>query len=194
MDAALDGIWNDVASLQGSTKTNLGLDLAASGGFGNPLTGDRPDKDNLAVVLTDGPSHTDVVASSAALRAKAKVVAMGIDMAVDEQLRQMVNYDEKLWFKVPLFTDLAGSLGTVLEWSCGRLWSFSSYRCGLKAYNIDVFLSDHCPPFSSDPCEPNPCLNGGTCNGDLSGTYTCDCDTYWSGPHCEIATYGQYRY
>ncbi len=39
----------------------------------------------------------------------------------------------------------------------------------------------------STPCQPNQCLNGGTCipqNGGLS--YTCTCPSCYSGTNCQI--------
>lgn len=115
--AAIAGVWNDIAHLNASTKTDKGLQMGASGCFGG--AGDRSGYDNLAIVLTDGKSHTDVVAASAALRAVAKVVAVGIDGADVNQLKQMVNYDDSLWFKVPTFAELTGQVATLMESSCG---------------------------------------------------------------------------
>ncbi len=37
----------------------------------------------------------------------------------------------------------------------------------------------------SNGCDSDPCQNGGTCNSDGSGGYTCACDSGSSGIHCE---------
>ena len=41
----------------------------------------------------------------------------------------------------------------------------------------------------TDPCLPNPCLNGGTCvvNNDI---FTCTCHIDWAGKTCEICIEG----
>ncbi|XP_071125493.1 lactadherin-like isoform X1 [Mytilus edulis] len=36
----------------------------------------------------------------------------------------------------------------------------------------------------ADPCSPNPCLNGGTCTGVTSSSYTCACATGYTGSIC----------
>ena len=43
---------------------------------------------------------------------------------------------------------------------------------------------------SSNPCIPNPCQNGGTCDPgcllpSCAGPYTCACPAGWTGPNCE---------
>ena len=38
---------------------------------------------------------------------------------------------------------------------------------------------------ATDECDPNPCLNGGTCI-DGVGSFTCDCEDGYSGDTCEI--------
>lgn len=37
----------------------------------------------------------------------------------------------------------------------------------------------------SDPCEPNPCVNGGECS-NVGGMAVCSCLPGWTGPHCEF--------
>ena len=43
-------------------------------------------------------------------------------------------------------------------------------------------------PSSRDPCSPNPCSNGGTCNNN-SNPYTCSCMFGYSGDICDINSY-----
>ena len=38
---------------------------------------------------------------------------------------------------------------------------------------------------SENPCDSNPCTNGGVCVHDGKGNAECDCIDYWSGPRCE---------
>ena len=33
-------------------------------------------------------------------------------------------------------------------------------------------------------CDPNPCLNGGTCTQGTPGTFSCQCDTGFAGTTC----------
>jgi len=42
----------------------------------------------------------------------------------------------------------------------------------------------------TDECEPNPCLNNGTCT-DLFNDYNCTCATGYIGRNCENGTYIQ---
>ena len=109
---------NHVTHLKSSTKMHSGLSLAANGCFND--VGDRPEIDNLAVVLTDGKSHTDITAAAQQLRACAKVVAVGIDQASETELNIICNYDPTLWFKVATFNELTSHVGALLESSCGE--------------------------------------------------------------------------
>jgi hypothetical protein len=45
-----------------------------------------------------------------------------------------------------------------------------------------MFISD------INDCEPNPCLNSGTCTDGVD-TYTCACVAGYTGPSCEISRY-----
>ena len=37
-----------------------------------------------------------------------------------------------------------------------------------------------------DPCDPNPCLNGGTCMADDDNNAVCRCPPEFEGDRCEI--------
>ena len=37
-----------------------------------------------------------------------------------------------------------------------------------------------------DECQPNPCLNGGTCTDDLND-YKCNCTEEWEGKNCDTS-------
>ena len=104
--------------LNASTKSDQGLLKGANGCFGG--TGDRAGYDNLAIIATDGRSHTSVTSAAATLRNVAKVVAVGIDGAVESQLSDMVGGDPALWFKVASFSDLSGQVSTLMESSCSE--------------------------------------------------------------------------
>lgn len=40
---------------------------------------------------------------------------------------------------------------------------------------------------TTDPCNPNPCQNSGTCTASGS-SYTCNCQPGWSGTNCDLAS------
>lgn len=149
LDAVTDCIWNNVAHLNRSTRTPLGLDLATTKCFGT--TGDRAGYDNLAMLFTDGRSATDVVESSKRLRDVAKVVAMGIDLANEDQLKTIVDYDDSLWFKVPTFDDLRGQVTTLLQASCGGYHSFlfDFLKAFLMYSSLLIYLECLCVCFRS---------------------------------------------
>lgn len=50
---------------------------------------------------------------------------------------------------------------------------------------LNVFWSTSSMSSDGDQCEPNPCLNQGTCNDHL-GHYTCSCQDGFTGKDCEI--------
>ena len=37
----------------------------------------------------------------------------------------------------------------------------------------------------SNPCEPNPCQNGGECSIATDDNFECSCDDFWTGSTCE---------
>ena len=116
--AAKAGIYNDLTRLQLSTHTDKGLNLAANGCFGG--AGDRPDKNNLAIVLTDGRSSNDLTAAAANLRGVADVRAVGVDLAVESELLTICGGDPSCYRKVAKFTDLPPEVGSLAQSTCGE--------------------------------------------------------------------------
>ena len=55
----------------------------------------------------------------------------------------------------------------------------TSFSCSQYLY-FDYLLT----PIKSK-CSSHPCLNGGTCNDECSGGYSCDCPSSYTGTHCE---------
>ena len=47
---------------------------------------------------------------------------------------------------------------------------------------VTTFLSLH---LEINPCSSSPCDNGGNCVNTLDGSYTCFCETQWTGSNCE---------
>ena len=47
-----------------------------------------------------------------------------------------------------------------------------------------------------EPCNSNPCLNGGICSGSVTAgttttSYSCACEGVWGGQRCEVGEYYQ---
>ncbi|CAG2245951.1 unnamed protein product [Mytilus edulis] len=56
-------------------------------------------------------------------------------------------------------------------------------KCALSRSNGYVcLLYDPVP----NPCEPNPCNNGGICTESTADTFSCDCDSAWTGDRCDV--------
>ena len=53
--------------------------------------------------------------------------------------------------------------------------------CLLK---ISGIIHNHSICLDINECEPQPCLNGGTCTDGIN-SFTCTCAEGWTGDHCE---------
>jgi hypothetical protein len=74
-------------------------------------------------------------------------------------------------------------------YSCNCPFGFTGRNCENRTRGV---LSDsremllYCA--LGDPCVPSPCQNNGRCRPNIaSGTYACDCPTYFLGQNCEIS-------
>lgn len=56
--------------------------------------------------------------------------------------------------------------------------------------NLTLTYDPNCKPVPADPCDPNPCLNGGSCSDDG----ICSCTGDWTGEHCEIRPIIPFKY
>ena len=63
----------------------------------------------------------------------------------------------------------------------------ANHSCLGKQLRIHViqinFFRQNYPDFND--CEPNPCLNGGSCEDEFGG-YTCHCSPEWIGENCTV--------
>ena len=51
-------------------------------------------------------------------------------------------------------------------------------------FSLSHFISYSFLEFVANPCEDEPCKNGGTCNA-FGGDFSCTCPDNWSGTTCE---------
>ena len=56
---------------------------------------------------------------------------------------------------------------------------------GRNSQLINVVLSFFITLSVGDPCNPNPCHNGGTCDADAQGSITCLCISGFKGDLCK---------
>ena len=108
----------------GTTNTAEALQLTANECF-NTNNGDRPDVDNLAIIITDGlPTvfDLDLATEAAALKRKATVIAVGITDNVEEDLlRDISSPPQELnqnYFTAPDFTSLDTILRALIFETC----------------------------------------------------------------------------
>ena len=60
---------------------------------------------------------------------------------------------------------------------------------------LDIYFDNILNNFFSEPCEPNPCLNGGSCKTgvDFDTTVVCTCSSsFFSGNRCQYGNVGMY--
>ena len=193
-DAAIAGVYTDIPALRGATKTDLGLNLAATSVFTPGV--DRTGFPNLCFLLTDGKSHTSVVQASKNLRNVCKVVSIGIGSADLTQVMEIAGNKSGMYHMVNNFQDLNSQITVIVQAACSKctvLLCSVVVRCDRKEriYATILIKSTHLfrsIPFSPDPCTPNPCKNGGVCLTeplDPDG-YKCTCSGNFIGRHCDV--------
>ncbi len=75
------------------------------------------------------------------------------------------------------------------------MFVFVPSACGDDPYLMFVFVHSACGDdpylmfvFFHSACNNFPCLNGGTCNNQPGGLFTCTCAVEFAGDQCEINT------
>ena len=112
---AINGVMNGVPHYNYTTKTDAGLNLACTIFNGGP--GDRTNE-NIAIIVTDGRSQTDITSASANLHKVAKVLAVGIDLADNNQLKILAGHVSENWWKFGSFKELLVQGDTILDAFC----------------------------------------------------------------------------
>ena len=55
-----------------------------------------------------------------------------------------------------------------------------------KSYRVTFHILSYFFPIEIQPCDSNPCLNGGTCSDSTDGTsYSCNCAEELTGINCQ---------
>ncbi|CAH3172036.1 unnamed protein product [Porites lobata] len=120
--SAMKDVIDRIAYTGGGTRTDIALQMANSGLFSS-AGGDRADKPNVLVVITDGKTNSDSKPYSSVLAPliskKVKMIAVGVGSGIDySELRQIANGNTANVLHVDKFEDLFVRLNSVLQASC----------------------------------------------------------------------------
>lgn len=120
--AAMTTIINKIAYTGGGTRTDIALEMANSGLFSS-AGGDRIDKPNVLVVITDGKTNSGSKAYKTVLAPlidnKVRMIAVGVGSGIDySELNEIANGKMANVIHVDKFEDLFVRLNTVLRASC----------------------------------------------------------------------------
>ncbi|XP_006162822.1 von Willebrand factor A domain-containing protein 2 [Tupaia chinensis] len=122
--------------------------------------GARPGVPKAVVVLTGGKGAEDAAVPAQKLRNNGiSVLVVGVGPVLREPLRRLAGPRDSL-IHVAAYTNLQYHQDTLIEWICGE---------AKRPVNL---------------CKPSPCMNEGTCVL-RNGSYRCECQDSWEGPHCE---------
>jgi len=121
--SAMSGIIDKISYTGGGTRTDIALEMANSGLFSSG-GGDRGDKPNVLVVISDGKTNRGSKAYSTVLRPligkKVKLIAVGVGSGIDySELKEIANGKRANVIHVDKFEDLFVRLNNVLRASCG---------------------------------------------------------------------------
>ncbi|XP_068717618.1 uncharacterized protein [Montipora capricornis] len=120
--SAMTSIINRISYTGGGTRTDIALQMANSGLFSSS-GGDRGDKRNVLVVITDGKTNRGSKPYSSVLAPliakKVKMIAVGVGSGIDySELREIANNKPANVIHVDKFEDLFVRLNNVMRASC----------------------------------------------------------------------------
>ncbi|CAH1241297.1 COL6A3 [Branchiostoma lanceolatum] len=205
---------NQISYLTGGTLTGFAIDYVRQSSFSRPA-GARNTFPDVLVVLTDGQSQDDVVSSAASARSQGiTIFAVGIGSEVDfTTLLQISGYPSRI-LQIQDFATLVTEGRRLPDIVCQSTYCddpgtpVNGYRRGgffedsvvtfgcndgylLIGEATTTCLGDgqwsNAVPVCQDVCDPNPCLNGGTCQ-PTGTTSRCLCPNRYSGRFCEYYT------
>ena len=113
-------VWNELSFVGSSRRTDMALQVAANDCFGGP--GDRPDVDNLAILVVNGISQVSPLPSAAVLRSVAKLVAVGVEDAYTD-IGELLAITTSLDYVVtrPLYSALSEAVAEIMQAACGKI-------------------------------------------------------------------------
>ncbi|XP_078348187.1 uncharacterized protein LOC144633234 isoform X3 [Oculina patagonica] len=120
--SAMSALIDRIGYTGGGTRTDIALEMANSGLFSS-AGGDRGDKPNVLVVITDGKTNHGSKAYSTVLRPligkRVKLIAVGVGSGIDyNELNEIANGQAANVIHVDKFEDLFVRLNSVLRASC----------------------------------------------------------------------------
>ncbi|OWK08063.1 hypothetical protein Celaphus_00008706 [Cervus elaphus hippelaphus] len=122
--------------------------------------GARPGVPKAVVVVTGGSGVEDAAVPAQKLRDNGvSVLVVGVGPVLREALRRLAGPRDAL-IHVAAYADLSHHQDALIEWMC---------REAKQPVNL---------------CKPSPCMNEGACVLH-NGSYRCECQGGWEGPHCE---------
>ncbi|KAG2446130.1 hypothetical protein HXX76_000727 [Chlamydomonas incerta] len=77
---------------------------------------------------------------------------------------------------------------TTSGWFAGNIGCVLVYNRSLTKTELTSVYQAYAPRFfpGADPCDPSPCLNGGTCERSIDlSSRTCACNAFWTGANCD---------
>ncbi|XP_078580606.1 uncharacterized protein LOC144864418 isoform X3 [Branchiostoma floridae x Branchiostoma japonicum] len=202
---------DNISYLTGGTFTGFAIDFVMQSVF-TTISGERDGYPNLLVVVTDGLSTDDVSGPAATARAQGVTIyAVGVGSDIDfntleqiagltSRVSQVSDFSSLVTLSQTLPQDICtacycGNPGAPVNgYTRGGFFGGSTVTFGCNdGYLLQGASSAVCqadctwsavPPVCTDVCDPNPCLNGGTCQA-VAFTSSCTCPPMYEGDVCQ---------